>query len=94
MLEHRIEQRLVKGIKKLGGKCLKVNTLSEDALPDRQIFLPGGLMKWVETKRPGKKPTPLQQIRIDELTALGFDVRVIDTIEQVDNFLNELKDAL
>ena len=53
-------------------------------VPDRIVFLPGGVVIFVELKAPGKQSTPLQ-VRIQQmLRDLGSDVRVIDSLEAVD----------
>ena len=53
-------------------------------VPDRIVFLPGGVVIFVELKAPGKQSTPLQ-VRIQQmLSGLGADVRVIDSLEAVD----------
>jgi len=40
-------------------------------------------------KRPGGKPTPLQQQEHEKLRAQGFAVHVVDTRAQVDRVLDE-----
>lgn len=39
--------------------------------PDDLFIAPGGLHVWVEFKRDGKEPTPLQMHRLDTLIAHG-----------------------
>ncbi len=53
-------------------------------VPDRIVFLPGGRISLVELKRPGEKPTPLQNRIIEMLRELGADVRVVDSMEKAD----------
>ena len=53
-------------------------------VPDRIVFLPGGRIIFVELKRPGEKPTPLQNRIIEMLRELGADVRVVDSMEKAD----------
>lgn len=79
MLEREIEAHLRKQIKGMGGKAFKFVSPGNDGVPDRLVCLPGGRIVFVELKAPGKKPTPRQLQRQDELRALGFDVRVIDS---------------
>ncbi|ODA08711.1 VRR-NUC domain-containing protein [Paenibacillus polymyxa] len=90
MLESRIEKRLQEKIKKRGGLALKFVSPGQRGVPDRLVLLPGGRMIFVELKRPGAKPEPLQAWWHDKLTALGFDVRVFDTLEGVDAFVQEV----
>lgn len=60
-------------------------------MPDRIVLLPEGKIVFIELKAPGKKPRPIQKYRIKELIALGFRVKVIDSIEGINNFIEEIK---
>lgn len=56
-------------------------------VPDRIVFLPAGVVVFVELKAPGKVSTALQ-VRIQQmLKDLGADVRVIDSLEAVDRLI-------
>ena len=59
-------------------------------MPDRLVLLPSGRMAFVELKAPGKKPRALQLARHRLLRRLGFQVYVIDGIEQIDSVLEEI----
>jgi len=84
MLEKRIERRLVDRAKEAGGMAIKWVAPTTAGVPDRIVFLPGGVVIFVELKAPGKQSTPLQ-VRIQQmLRDLGSDVRVIDSLEAVD----------
>lgn len=85
--EKDVEQRLVKGVERLGGICLKFPPLFFAGFPDRIVLLPGALIVFVELKAPGKTARKLQIKIHNKLKALGFRVEVIDTIEGVDTFL-------
>lgn len=50
-----------------------------------------GLYFAVETKRPGKRPTPLQEATISQIIAAGGVVVVIDTPEAALEFRDHLK---
>ena len=84
MLEKKIEERLRKRAKEAGGLAIKWVSPSMSGVPDRIVFLPGGKIIFVELKRPGEKPTPLQNRIIEILRGLGADVRVVDSMEKVD----------
>jgi len=84
MLEKKIEERLRKKAKEVGGLAAKWVSPSMSGVPDRIVFLPGGKIIFVELKRPGEKPTPLQNRIIEILRGLGADVRVVDSMEKVD----------
>ena len=89
MRESTIEKRLKRGIEALGGLCEKFTSPGRRSVPDRLVSLPGGRIVFVELKAPKKGPTPLQAKDHARRRALGFDVRVIDTVEKVDAFLEE-----
>lgn len=79
MLESQIEKLLVKEVKKRNGIALKITSPSMAGLPDRLVLLPKGRIIFVELKRPGGKPRPLQVAVHNTLFKLGFPVAVIDS---------------
>jgi hypothetical protein len=83
MLERDIESALVKRVKELKGLCEKFTSPGRRSVPDRLVTLPGNVVIFVELKAPGKRPTPLQLRDHQRRRALGCDVRVIDSLEQV-----------
>lgn len=90
MEESKIENRLKKEIELIGGKALKFVSPGMSGVPDRIILLPHGRIVFIELKAPGKKPRPIQIKRIKELRDLGFDVRVIDSINGIKDFIEEV----
>jgi Holliday junction resolvase len=90
-LEKDVERKLVRGIRNQGGMCRKFVSPGWAGAPDRIVLLPGGRMYFIEMKRPGEEPEPLQQHRIEELQALGFNARAINTEEDVNIFLKEVR---
>ena len=89
MLEKQIEQALVKRVKVLGGLAEKFTSPNRRSVVDRVVTLPGNRIIWVECKAPGKKPTDAQLRDHEKRRLLGADVRVIDSIEQVNLFPEE-----
>lgn len=81
MLEQRIESATTQAVAKAGGWAPKWTSPGNPGVPDRIVLLPGGRIVFVELKAPGKKPTALQAKIHDRLRALGFEVRVIDSLE-------------
>lgn len=83
MLEKDIEAALVRRIKKIGGIAYKFTSPSRRSVPDRLCVLPGGRVVFIECKAPGKKPTRLQAAEHERLRALGAEVLVVDSKEDV-----------
>lgn len=88
--EKTVEGRLRKEIAGKGGIALKLLPDINVGLPDRLVLLPGGRVVFVETKTTGEKPRRLQTYIHTRLRDLGFDVRVIDTVEKVTEFVEGL----
>lgn len=79
--EKSIEARCRTIAKQRGDLYWKLNIPGFPGVPDRLILSTGGRARFVEFKAPGKKPTPLQEAWHRKLRAMGFDVRVIDNVE-------------
>lgn len=90
MREKKIEQKLVTAVKKHGGICPKFVSPGFDGMPDRLLLLPHGRFAFVEVKAPNQKPRPLQLSRHKLLRRLGFQVYVLDTLEDIDKFIKEV----
>ena len=88
MLEKTIEAALGKRVKTLGGKYEKFTSAGRRNCPDRIITLTEGRIIFVECKAPGKVATDAQARDHELRRALGCDVRVISTMEQIDAFPN------
>ncbi|MCO7175545.1 VRR-NUC domain-containing protein [Sporolactobacillus kofuensis] len=89
MREREIETYLREQVKKAGGKAYKFESPGNDGVPDRLVVFPGNRIYFVELKRPGGKPRPLQVKKISELQGFNCRVLVIDSKEQVDTFVWE-----
>jgi hypothetical protein len=90
MREKQIEQKLVKEIKKFNGLCLKLTCPSFAGMPDRLILLPTGRIGFVEVKRKGEKPRPIQITRHKLLKSLGFKVYVLDDEKQIKEVIRNI----
>lgn len=85
MLESAVEKYLCDRVREAGGFTRKVVYQGRKGAPDRHCYLPGGKLIIAECKRPeGGKLHPLQEAEINKLKAVGFEVHVINTKEQVD----------
>ncbi|MBU5677892.1 VRR-NUC domain-containing protein [Alkaliphilus sp. MSJ-5] len=90
MRESRIEKELVNRVKAIGGLAWKFVSPGTSGVPDRIVILPDGQTIYVELKRPGAKPEPLQLKRHKELRNRGHKVFVIDSLEGVKSFIQEV----
>lgn len=88
--EKLLEARLVKEVKRRGGEAVKWISPAQGGLPDRIVLIPGGCVRFVETKTTGKKLDPLQRIWREKLEKMGFEYHVIDSNEALINFLEKL----
>jgi hypothetical protein len=91
MREKNIEQKLVQAVKAMGGIAPKFTSPGTDGMPDRLVLLPDGKLAFVEVKRSGQKPTPLQAARHGLLRRLGFRVYILDDVGQIGGILSEIQ---
>lgn len=90
IIEKHVEDYLSSGVMALGGEVRKAEWIGRRHCPDRRVMHPKRQC-WVECKRPGAKPRPGQQREHARMRALGEDVVVLSTYEEVDAFLETLK---
>ena len=93
MLEKEIEKYLRDKIKNLGGIAYKFISPSNNGVPDRIVLLPKGKIIFVELKNEHGKTSKMQDIQIERIRNLGFDVRIINSKQKVDEFINEIQTA-
>jgi hypothetical protein len=92
MLDERdIEKRLISEVKKIKGLVWKFVSPGTRGVPDRIVILPKGQVIFIELKKPGEKPGPLQDYRHRQLTERGQLVYVIDSLGGVDRFIQSVK---
>lgn len=75
--ESAVQRYLVRHYEKLGYIVVKVILCNKPGFPDLML-LKDGVASFVEVKRVGGKPRPLQEYRIKELRSAGFKVEVSD----------------
>lgn len=93
MRESTIEDYLKRRVNETGGFMRKAKWLDRRGAPDRLVWWPFHSERrdaFVELKRPGKKAEAYQAREHDRLRAGGFRVFVIDTLEGVDAFVQEM----
>lgn len=74
MQEKEIERKLKKRVEAMGCLCLKFESPGFVGVPDRIILMPGGEALFVETKAPGKKERPRQELVQKKFRSMGFIV--------------------
>ena len=87
MLEKTLEKRCKKYLHTSGGWLVKLGWIR--GMPDRMALLPGGVVCFIEFKRPGEKPKPLQYHRLSQLRRLGFLAEWTDSYEGFREIINK-----
>jgi len=91
MREREVEAHLRKSVERAGGRCEKFIPDNDAGMPDRIVMLPGGILVWVETKKPvGGEVSKLQLLQHSRLRRIGQRVEVVWTKEQADALVDEL----
>ena len=80
MLEKQIEKAVCDYAKSKGILCYKFVSPGHAGVPDRMFVLPGGIVFFIEFKRLGGVPTPLQMREIERLRSQGVSVFVVDNV--------------
>jgi hypothetical protein len=93
MLERLIEQKLRLAVKAKGGLALKFVSPGTAGVPDRIVLAPDGRVFFVELKAPGGILSPKQVKMVRTLFGLGHIVLVINSLEQVKEFMDEIYSA-
>ena len=91
MYEKDIESFLTAQVKRLGGICFKFTSPGCAGVPDRIVLLPGGLVCFLEIKRPKQKARPLQEYWLKEIQKRGFLARSVSTRAEIIEVLNDLQ---
>lgn len=75
-LESAIQRKIIKRYEDDGYLVVKLSLTNKNGFPDLML-LKDGKASFVEVKRPGQKPRPLQEYRLKELRDAGFDAFVL-----------------
>ena len=89
--EREIEGRLRDGVKKLGGLCYKFVSPGNRGVPDRIVFLPGGVVYFVELKTETGRLSKIQRVQLKRMERLGVRVRVLYGLSEVNAFLSGIE---
>lgn len=89
-LEKDIERKIGEYAKKKGCIYQKNVSPAHRAVPDRLIITPHGTVGFLEIKRKGCKPTPLQMRELTRLREAKCNVAWMDSVEGGTGFIDVL----
>lgn len=81
MLEKQIEAAVCKYAKEKGFEVYKFTSPARMGVPDRMFMSPFVRLFFVEFKREGGKPTPVQEREASKISNCGFSVYLVDSVE-------------
>jgi Holliday junction resolvase len=84
MLESEIKRKSKERLKQWGWLVVHIIQSNTNGIPDTMI-LRKGKMFFIEFKRPGEAPDPLQQYRIRKLREQGFETLVVTNLNQIEH---------
>jgi hypothetical protein len=90
MTEKALERKLKKEVEKLGGLCLKCVTPGFTGIPDRMCLFPGGVVWFVEIKKPDGILSVRQSVVLGQLHILSMNTFVVGSIEMLEDCLFEM----
>ena len=91
--ESQLERKFCDKIKHFGGLPLKFISPGRAGVPDRIVLLPGGKIYFVELKNEVGKTSIIQEYVFEKFERLGFKVKIINSVESLNNFLQEVSDG-
>jgi hypothetical protein len=86
MLESKLQSKMIKLAEENGWYVLKLLSTNKPGIPDLYMYREGRTV-FVEVKREGGKPRPLQEYRMKELKEIGVEALVCDSIEKFKELL-------
>lgn len=92
--EKQIEQKLIDGVKELGGVTFKFISPGAAGVPDKVVILPGGTVHFVELKAAGGTASKLQQRMIHKLRRLDVTAVVLTGADEVEHYLDNLRELM
>ena len=75
VLESKRQAKIIAKLTQEGWFCVKLIKTSVNGIPDL-LCLKNGKTMFIEVKQPDGKLSELQNVRIGQLLALGFDVKI------------------
>ena len=81
-LESKIQSSIIKKLEQNGWFVIKIIASNKPGITDL-ICLRDSRTIFIEVKRPGVLPTPLQKYRHDELRSKGFEVIIATSLSDI-----------
>jgi len=72
MTEQQIQTKIIKNLEAKGYYVIKLIQTNKPGIPDLIAIPRDSDVEFIEVKRPGKKPSPLQIYRMKELNEYGI----------------------
>lgn len=92
MRESQIEKYLKQEVEKSGFLIRKTQWIGVNGCPDRLVMTPAVTI-WVELKAPDKKPRERQKREHAIMHKNGQKIEVIDSLQQVDEFVKHIREV-
>lgn len=89
MLERDLQKNIVANLRKKGARVFK-SDMPPRGWPDLTILPRDGAVGFLEIKRPGNKPRPEQERRIQQIREMGHFTEWTDSVEGAVEFYNSL----
>lgn len=72
-MESEVQAAIIRRYEQQGYLVIKIGLCNKQGFPDLMVLRDGNA-SFIEVKRPGEKPRPLQEYRHKELREQGFEV--------------------
>lgn len=76
MTEQQIQAKKIKQLEAKGFYVIKLIRTNKNGIPDLLVIPPGADVTFIEVKKPGNKPSKLQEYRMKELSEHGLKTQV------------------
>lgn len=90
--ESTIERKAVAFAKSLGFLCFKFTSPGQKGVPDRVFISRAGAVLFLEFKREGAKPTPLQRRMMEKLRRQNVAAGWTDNLHTAANMIKDFND--
>jgi hypothetical protein len=91
--ELSVERHLIRRVKDRGGWAIKLIPWAVAGLPDRMVLLPNKRLYFVELKAKGGRLRPAQHMVRRKLGLLGWEVYVLNSREQIDDWFVYIEES-